>query len=66
MLLDVPVLINLETICQQREALQGMVLQRENQKRFFHNYVVAAGLSSTHWPKKMPINRLFSIRHRQS
>jgi transposase InsO family protein len=34
MLLDVPVLINLETIRQQREALRDTVLQRENKKRF--------------------------------
>jgi hypothetical protein len=40
MLLDVPVLINLETIRQQREALRDSVLLRENKKRFFHDYIV--------------------------
>jgi hypothetical protein len=34
MFLDVPVLINLETIRQQREALRDTVLQRENKKSF--------------------------------
>jgi hypothetical protein len=38
--MDVPVLINLETIHQQREALRDTVLQREDKNRFFHNYVV--------------------------
>jgi transposase InsO family protein len=40
MFLDVPVLINLETIRQQREALRDTVLQRENKKRFLHDYIV--------------------------
>jgi hypothetical protein len=40
MFLDVPVLITLETIRQQREALRDTVLQRENKKRFFHDYIV--------------------------
>jgi hypothetical protein len=40
MFLDVPVLINLEIIRQQQEALRDTVLQRENKKRFFHDYIV--------------------------